>query len=149
MMSQKLPTEFVENSLFLVIDPWEKQPYHDQVIYPWIDSHNIMMMYKIRHYSKKIIHRATSVKMERSPLFKNWQNLVEEESLVDYMTQHGLDSIVYAGFHHGFCIVDSDLGCRRMSQLYKCYLKHDLVCLFPSIGWELADSKTAKFAEFI
>jgi hypothetical protein len=149
MMSQKLPTEFVKNSLFLVMDPWEKQPYPGAAMYPWIDSHNTMMMYKIVYYSKRIVHRCTSVRRDRSDVFYGWDNLTEKESLVDYMTQHKLDSIVYAGFHHGLCIVDGDLGCRRMSEIYKCYLKHDLVCLLPHVNWGVADSGTARYAEFI
>jgi hypothetical protein len=149
MMAPEPKTEFVKNSLFLVMDPWEKQPLQDVALYPWIDAHNTMMMRKILHYSRRIVHRCTSVIRVRSDLFYGWDNLTEKESLIDYMAQHKLDSIVYAGFHHGLCIVDGNLGCRKMSEIYKCYLKHDLVCLLPHSNWATADSKTAQYAEFI
>ena len=145
----ELKTEFVKNSLFLVMDPWENHPHHEMVIYPWMDLHNTMMMHKILHYSQKIIHRCTSVRQTRSALFKDWDNFTEEPHLFEYMKEHSLDSIVYGGFHHGMCIVDGDLGCRKMGKFYRCYVKHDLSCVHPIRPWAEADERTAKFAEII
>jgi hypothetical protein len=142
----ELKKEFVKNSLFLVIDPWHKQ--YDQE-HPWVDEYNKMTMLKIKYYSKEIKHKATVTTEERHHLFHDWKNFTLEEKLVAYMTKAKLNRIVYAGFHHGACIIDHSLGCKKISQLYECYLKHDLVCLYPGDDWYKADERTLKYAKFI
>jgi hypothetical protein len=146
----KKPTDFVKDSLFLVMHPFKEQPAIGVQQFPWIDNYNQMMMEKIIYYSSNIKHKAISCPFPVHSLFGNWINFIDRKVLIEYMKQNQLDSLVYAGFHHGACIVyDPTVGCRLMTNIFKCYLKHDLVCLFPVHDWEQSDRTSDIYMGFL
>ena len=141
-----------ENQLFLVIDPWHVHP--DQVHgYPnqLIDEHNNDVAIKIADYAKDILHRAVSIPVIFSvnPLLSDWIVLNDPESVNEYMEAHHLTSIVYAGFHHGQCLLDRPSGIIEMSKYHKCYLKRDLVCILPGTDEDEMDKVTLELVDFI
>lgn len=144
--------KLIESNLFLVMDPWHVHPdggygYHDQTI----DEHNNDVAIKIADYAKDIVHRAVSIPAiyTVNPLLSDWIVLNNSWYVNEYMRAHHLTSIVYAGFHHGQCLLDRPAGIRQMSKYYKCYLKRDLVCILPGDDEEAMDKRSLPFVEFI
>jgi len=142
-----------ENQLFLVMDPWHVHP--DGGVEPQyentIDEHNNECAIKIADYAKDIFHRAVSIPAQFSvnPLLSDWIVLNDPESVNEYMEAHHLTSIVYAGFHHGQCLLSRPAGIKEMSKYYKCYLKRDLVCTLLGDDEEEMDKYSLQFVDFI
>ena len=141
-----------KNQLFLVMDPWHVQPGGVEPQYEnTIDEHNNDVAIKIADYAKDISHRAISIPVENpvNPLLSDWIVLNDAEAINEYMEAHHLTSIVYAGFHHGQCLLDRPAGMKQMSNYHKCYLKRDLVCTLPGNDEEEMDRRSLPFVDFI
>ena len=141
-----------KNQLFLVIDPWLVQPgFAPDPPNQTIDEYNNDVAIKIADYAKDILHRAVAVYqgLEVNPLLSDWIVLNDPESVNEYMEAHHLTSIVYAGFHHGQCLLDRPSGIIEMSKYHKCYLKRDLVCILPGTDEDEMDKVTLELVDFI
>ena len=148
---------FVDDSLFLVIDPLKHHPSDGQsLVYFTMDQHNSFMTACIIKETKNMKHKAISVTMQlpAHSAYVDWTQLNSAAEVIDYMEKHSLYSIVYGGFHRGRCVVASHVGAQIMSANFKCYLKVDLTCILPTeianpSHLEELDKVAKKYMEYI
>ena len=143
----------MEESLWLVMDPWRYQPHVDRT--HGVNYLNAVYAEKINYYLQNVKFKSISLPklFEPNPIFSNWINLRKPRLLHEFMKDNNLSKITYCGFHHGVCILVRETGAIKMSEFYTCYLKHDLSCsMFSSdnhIEYEEYDNESAKYMTFV
>ena len=141
---QKLKNEAV----WLIIDPWEKQPkpYDNE----YVSNINNYYCNKIDEYMHDVNHKFIVLEENETvhETFKGYPRI--QHQFVNEEIKDKFDTIVYVGFHHGRCTIDKPKsGAKYMHENYKVYFKENLLCLLPGDSWVEMDKKTKKYGEII
>lgn len=152
--------------MLIVVDPWDVQYLGDPHIKGInINTYNKRFSKKIIRFSENFEHKGIHfadegehVKLDpeqpiwtRDPQYTGWQNFKTTEELIEYMDEHKLSDIVYAGFHYGLCVLKRPCGACWMSKYFTCFVKRSLTPMLP--GTEPAkyalDVQTQRWAEIL
>lgn len=132
--SHLLP-DLIDNALWIVIDPWDKQPtlYNGEKPEPFVDFYNNEACLKIAHYLQDVTHKVIKLQPQYNAhnSFVGYNRINTYDMLQAYMQYNMLTKIVYCGFHYGICIHNTNIGIKAMHNKYECFLKHDLSFVYP------------------
>ncbi len=133
--------DLIKDALWIVMDPWTVQMTMGKE-----DEHTKQQNYINEYFAELIAWRLDKDMINHkvisfphfekltteliSPHFREYMQLHTPESIVAYCKEHGIDSIVYTGFHVGKCILRNSTGCTNMKSLgFKTYMAVDLSCV--------------------
>jgi hypothetical protein len=143
------------NSLWIIVDPWTNQ---EELLPAFVPDH--LVPGELNAWNKTVGDKITSYlpSMHHVIVYTDDKNTAPEElqnldfvlhrpknyaydSIVKYMKQHNLRSIIYCGFHEQECIIQRYCGYRNMQVHYECYICEDLVCPYPYSDWQMVVEK--------
>lgn len=146
----KLISHLENNALWFVMHPVLTFDNEIHEIYPWLRADTINFSRKIAYYLKPIVHKAICAPSQQIRFFNDYKNIVTHSDLDSYLKQNKLEFIVYCGFHYGFCIInDENVGMKRMTNNYRCYVKHDLCQILWEADWGERDKITSRYGTII
>lgn len=147
-----------ENALWMIMDAWYPHPWpHDVEADPQINERTNEMVGKIVEYLPNLTHYKMS-SPQRFPVhpdlehIENFYNETPDVERADirvakYMKEHGLNDIVYMGFHLGRCIVAKESGAKQMSRYgARLWFKEDLVGALITDDYDDVYKKTIEWA---
>ena len=149
-LSQEQIAELNENSIWIIMDPWENQ----EELFPfWVPENlgpgelndwNSVYMKKIIEYLPNMkyplvvtteIDKSPDV-LQNLPYVQHYPNKAGPFLVEKYMNKYNLKHIIYSGFHEQECIINRRTGYKNMSDLgIECYICKDLTCPYPVEGW--------------
>ena len=143
------------NALWIIMDPWYPHCGPEDVeAHPDINERNLVTLEAIADYLPKLKHVVVSCgqgqiysRLKHIPNVKT--DIEQVKTVID---RYKIKDIVWVGLHHGRCILNSNLGVKRISSVYpdcSCWIKKDLVCTFPVDNELNMDEKSSKFATLI
>ncbi len=143
------------NSLWIIVDPWKNQEelyakfVPDRLVPGELNAWNKTISDKIINYLPHMHHVIvyTDGKNTAPKELQHLDFVLQEpknyahNSIVKFMKQKNLRSIIYCGFHEQECIIQRYYGYRNMQVHYECYICEDLVCPYPYHDWQVVVEK--------
>tara|TARA_Y100000004_G_C8843548_1_gene381572 strand:+ start:183 stop:635 length:453 start_codon:yes stop_codon:yes gene_type:complete len=148
----------VDKTAYLIFDPWQVQPPPYESDY--VNNVNDYMGNKIVEYLQDVPQHNKFVCMftsmaETYGVHKGMKkyDFLRHQDVPDRMVKGNFDNLIYCGFHHGRCTLDTkDSGAKFMSQhkrKWNIYFKKELLCLLPGDSWIDMDNKSKQYGELI
>ena len=143
------------NSLWIIVDPWKNQ---EELYAKFVPVH--LNPGELNAWNKTVSDKIISYlpSMQHVIVYTDDKNTAPEElqhldfvlhlpknyaynSIVEFMKQKNLRSIIYCGFHEQECIIQRYCGYTNMQVHYECYICEDLVCPYPYNDWQMVVEK--------
>jgi hypothetical protein len=146
-----------KNALWIIMDPWEKTPDSpDLERYPNLDLLNHAVVKQIAEYLPKLNRVLVSCPIANNikihPRLTHVNNLNHNfELLQQYIIRNDIKDIVYAGFHHGDCIINRPTGAANVQRHcdVNLWLKRSLVGVLPWEDEASCDTESKKYMRFV
>jgi hypothetical protein len=150
--------DLVENGLWIVVDPWSKQPNHDDAemnlnIYNKVFlGHLKEELTKTHVYKddriveikcKNVINFMQSPEGQIDPRFLEYTHIDNQESLCSYILDNSFMDLIICGLHYGKCVTTTAtilldaINIHKENQeptlpQRKLFIKRDMCCLWPN-----------------
>ena len=143
-----------DEAAWLIFDPWQTQPPPYEGDY--VNNINDYFAIKIAEYMKDVKNKFIVIfrtMKEHYGLSKHLQDIPVIHHQDIRFNLLPFNDIVYTGFHHGRCTIDThDSGAKFLSQdkaKFNIYFKKELLCLLPGDSWIAMDNKSKQYGELI
>jgi hypothetical protein len=147
-------SELENIALWLIMDPWASHPYAEDITRcPDLNLENAAMVERIATRVRNLPHTMVSCppRFQVARRLSTIQNIgTNQHLLIKYMNAHGLDNIVYLGFHHGRCILNNPTGASSSSlEKYRKWIAREYVGVLCFDDALAMDEKSEKYATLV